>query len=75
MSTDEYSKQFYKNNAQKYTEHVRNPKDSVYHAYYEKPAMYGQLPDLTDKDVISIGCGSGEDSMYLKNKEQKGQWG
>lgn len=71
MSTDEYSKRFYKNNAQKYTEHVRNPKDSVYHAYYEKPAMYGQLPDLTDKDVISIGCGSGEDSMYLKKQGAK----
>ncbi len=71
MSTDEYSKQFYINNAQKYTDHVRNPKDSVYHAYYEKPAMYALLPDLVGKDVISIGCGSGEDSNYLKKQGAK----
>lgn len=66
MSTDETSKQFYKNNAQKYTDHVRDPKDSIYHAYYEKPAMYSLLPDLKGKTVLSIGCGSGEDSHYLK---------
>lgn len=71
MSTDDYSKEYYKNNAQKYTDHVRNPKDSVYHAYYEKPAMYALLPDLNGIDVLSIGCGSGEDSIYLKNQGAK----
>ncbi len=68
MSTDDKSIQFYKTKAEEYTAHVRNPKDSVYHAYYEKPAMYALLPDLKGKTVLSIGCGSGEDSVYLKRQ-------
>ena len=68
MSTDDKSIKFYKDNAVKYTAHVRDPKDSVYHSYYEKPAMYSLLPNIEDKSVISIGCGSGEDSLYLKNQ-------
>ena len=71
MSTDEKTKQFYKDNADKYVAHVRNPQDSVYHAYYEKPAMYALLPDLRDKVVLSIGCGSSEDSNYLKKQGAK----
>lgn len=71
MSTDEQSIKWYKEKANKYTEHVRNPKDSVYHAYYEKPAMYALLPVLEDKIVLSLGCGPGEDSNYLKNKGAK----
>lgn len=71
MPTDKKTINWYNKNAQGYTNHVRDPKDSVYHAYYEKPAMYALLPDLAGKDVISIGCGSGEDSFYLKNKGAK----
>ncbi len=65
MSTTKKSKAWYEENAEKYTAHVRNPKDSLYHSYYEKPAMYALLPDLKNKSVLSIGCGSGEDSNYL----------
>lgn len=68
MSTDDKSAQFYKQRAQEYAAHVRNPKESVYHAYYEKPAMYALLPGLEGKIVLSIGCGSGEDSIYLKRR-------
>jgi SAM-dependent methyltransferase len=68
MSTDDKSLQFYKIRAKEYAAHVRNPKDSVYHAYYEKPAMYALLPDLKDKTVLSVGCGSGEDSIYLERQ-------
>ncbi len=68
MSTDEKSLKYYKENAQKYTDHVRNSKNSVYHSYYEKPAMYALLPDVKGQTVLSIGCGSGEDSKYLKDK-------
>jgi len=71
MSTDDKSIKFYKTNAEEYTAHVRNPKDSVYHVYYEKPAMYALLPDFKDKTVLSLGCGSGEDSAYLKKKGAK----
>lgn len=68
MSTDEKTLKWYQEKAEKYTTHVRDPKDSVYHSEYEKPAMYALLPDLKDKAVLSIGCGSGEDSNYLKKQ-------
>jgi ubiquinone/menaquinone biosynthesis C-methylase UbiE len=68
MSTDKKSIAWYDENAHSYTEHVRNQKDSVYHSLYEKPAMYALLPELRGKKVISLGCGSGEDSHYLKLK-------
>ncbi len=68
MSIDDKSLHFYTAGAKAYAAHVRNPKDSVYHAYYEKPAMYALLPDIKGKTVLSIGCGSGEDSIHLKRQ-------
>jgi SAM-dependent methyltransferase len=68
MSIDDKSLQFYTARAKEYAAHVRNPSDSVYHAYYEKPAMYALLPDIKGKTVLSVGCGSGEDSIYLKRQ-------
>jgi SAM-dependent methyltransferase len=68
MSTDEHSVAWYNQNADNYTNHVRNPDDSIYHSLYEKPAMYSLLPDLRDKAVISLGCGSGEDCHYLQQQ-------
>jgi len=68
MSIDDKSLKFYTVRAKEYAAHVRNPKDSVYHAYYEKPAMYALLPDLNGKTILSIGCGSGEDSIHLKRQ-------
>lgn len=60
------TKQWYDENANDYTSHVRNQSDSVYHHHYEKPAMYDMLPkDLTGKKVLSLGCGSGEDCYEL----------
>src|SRR6266850_4009521 len=66
MSTDKNVIKWYNDNAEEYVKHVRNDKDSVYHTYYEKPAMYDLLPDLANKTVLSLGCGSGEDSEYLR---------
>lgn len=66
MPTDKKTVRWYDQNARHYTAHVRDPKDSAYHAYYEKPAMYALLPILTGKTVLSLGCGSGEDSHRLK---------
>lgn len=40
----------------------------MYHSLYEKPAMYALLPNLKGKSVLSLGCGSGEDSRYLKQQ-------
>jgi SAM-dependent methyltransferase len=66
MSTNPKTVKWYNENAQNYTNHVRNLDQSIYHSLYEKPAMYALLPDLTGKMVLSLGCGSGEDSHYLK---------
>lgn len=66
MSTDQQSIDWYNKNAEGYAKHVRDINDSVYHSYYEKPAMYKLVPDLAGKKVLSIGCGSGEDISYLK---------
>jgi|ERR1035437_1059605 ubiquinone/menaquinone biosynthesis C-methylase UbiE len=66
MSTDKQSIDWYNQNAKAYTDHVKNPQDSVYHSYYEKPAMYSLVPDIKGKKVISLGSGPGEDISYLK---------
>lgn len=68
MSTDKRSIDWYNQHAQDYTNHVRDPKDSVYHSLYEKPAMYAQLPDLQGKSALSLGSGSGEDCHYLSQQ-------
>jgi ubiquinone/menaquinone biosynthesis C-methylase UbiE len=66
MSTDEKTINWYNENAQNYAVHTKSPTDSIYHAYYEKPAMYKLIPDIQDGQVLSLGCGSGEDSSHLK---------
>jgi len=68
MSTDQKTINWYDDNAESYAEHVKDGKNSPYHAYYEKPAIYSLLPDLHGKAVLSMGCGSGEDSSYLKKQ-------
>jgi ubiquinone/menaquinone biosynthesis C-methylase UbiE len=66
MSTNKKTIDWYNENADDYTKHVRTKNDSIYHSLYEKPAMYSLLPNIKGKKVISLGCGSGEDSNYLK---------
>jgi ubiquinone/menaquinone biosynthesis C-methylase UbiE len=66
MPTSKKTVNWYNKNAKWYTAHVRNPKESVYHSYYEKPAMYALVPNIKNKTVLSLGCGSGEDSSHLK---------
>lgn len=65
MSTDKKTIDWYNAHAEEYEQHLLAPETSLYHAYYEKPAMYGLLPDLKGKEVISLGCGTGKDSKYL----------
>ncbi len=68
MSTDQKTIDWYNKNAEGFAGHVRNKDESVYHSLYEKPAMYQLTPDIKGKKVISLGCGSGEDSYYLKQQ-------
>jgi len=65
MPTNKSTIKWYNDNAQQYTSHVRDVNESIYHSYYEKPAMQAMLPNLQDKAVLSIGCGSGEDVIYM----------
>lgn len=66
MSTTKKTINWYNKNAREYTKHVRDRNDSIYHSLYEKPSMYRLIPNIKNKKVISLGCGSGEDSNYLK---------
>lgn len=59
----------YDKHAKEYHGHVTNTSDSIYHAFYEKPALASLLPNLNGLKVLSFGCGSGTD-LYLA-KEQK----
>lgn len=68
MSTSKKTLDWYNSNADAYAAHVRNPQDSIYHAYYEKPAIRAEIPNIKGKAVLSLGCGSGEDVQYLKEQ-------
>lgn len=41
---------------------------NLVHAYIEKPAMYGLLPDLSHKSVLCVGCGTGEECIELHSR-------
>lgn len=75
MSTDTKTINWYNDNAKSYTDHVRNPSESIYHSFYEKPAMYSLVPDISWKSVLSLGSGSGEDSNHLKKMGSKQSYG
>ncbi|MEQ1500275.1 MAG: class I SAM-dependent methyltransferase [Parcubacteria group bacterium] len=64
MSTDKNSIDWYNANARDYT---ADSSSSPYHQFYEKPAMYGLIPDIKGNTVLSLGCGAGTDSAYLKS--------
>ena len=61
--------QNYDKHAKEYHEHVTNTADSIYHAYYEKPALTSMLPDMKNKNVMSFGCGSGADLYIAKQRK------
>lgn len=54
----------YDKHAQQWAEMAQNGKILV-HTYIEKPAMARLLPVLTGKDVLCLGCGSGEEIQLL----------
>ena len=56
----------YNNYAEKWVEKMRSGGNSA-HKYLEKPAMYKKLPDLKNKSVLCIGCGSGEECKHIKS--------
>lgn len=52
--------------AREWAEMVRNGKH-LSHRFYEKPAMYSKLPNLNNKRILCIGCGTGEECDYMFN--------
>ena len=36
------------------------------HTYVEKPMMKSMMLDLNDKKILMIGCGTGDESLLLK---------
>jgi SAM-dependent methyltransferase len=42
--------------------------ENITHEYLEKPAMFAAVPDLKGKDVLCIGCGTGEECRSLKDR-------
>src|SRR5579872_5335203 len=64
MSTDKKTIDAYNKFAEKWANSKRDG-SSIFHLYLEKPAMYGKLPDLTDKTMLCIGCGSGEEVEHI----------
>lgn len=67
MATDPNTIKHYNESAAEYHRHVSDPNASIFHAYYEKPAIRAELPDLHGLEVVSIGCGSGVDTRWLAN--------
>lgn len=67
MSTDKKTIDAYNKFAQSWANSKQNKQDriSIFHTYLEKPALYGKLPNLEDKTVLCVGCGSGEEVEYL----------
>jgi len=68
MSTDKKTIDAYNKNAQSWKKNMRGGNSiSIFHTYLEKPAMYENLPELKNKNVLCIGCGSGEEVNYLSS--------
>lgn len=57
-------------NPQRWVEMKRNGKN-INHLYLEKPAMKKKIGDLFDKDVLCLGCGSGEEIELLEEFNPK----
>lgn len=65
MSTEKKTIEAYSAYAEKWANIMRSGKN-IAHEYLEKPAMYSCLPDLSDKKVLCLGCGTGEECVHLK---------
>ncbi len=50
---------------------IKDLKQNRPHLFIEKPAMTARIPDLTGKDVLCLGCGSGEECDFILSKNPK----
>lgn len=54
----------YANFAEEWTQRLRDGKNIV-HDYLAKPAIYKQIGDVAGKEILCIGCGSGDECAEL----------
>ncbi len=66
MPTNKTTIKSYNDYAQKWADKMKEGKRPA-HDFMEKPAMYSLLPNLKNKNVLCIGCGTGEECFYLKS--------
>lgn len=66
MSTDKRTIASYNKYAGKWVKRRERGLTVVYD-FLERPAMYSKLPNLKNKTVLCVGCGSGEEASYLKS--------
>ncbi len=65
MATDKTTIESYNKYTVECAEKMRSGKN-IKHKFLEKPAMYKKLPNLKNKTVLCIGCGTGEECLHIK---------
>jgi SAM-dependent methyltransferase len=65
MPTDKKTVNLYNKLAANWTKSKRD-NSNLCHVYLEKPAIYSKLPNLKERTVLCLGCGSGEETDYLR---------
>jgi ubiquinone/menaquinone biosynthesis C-methylase UbiE len=73
--TDRNTMATYNSIAREYDQHVLDPASSPLHAYYEKPAIHAEMPELDELTVLDLGCGSGADTEWAKENNAKKLFG
>jgi len=66
MTTDKNTIRSYNNYAEMWAKEQRSGQNSA-HEFLEKPTMYSKLPNLKNKSVLCVGCGTGEECNYIKS--------
>ena len=66
MSTNKKTTDSYGKYAEQWAMLMRSG-ENYGHVYVEKPSMYKRLPDLMGKNVLAVGCGTGEECDHLKS--------
>ena len=67
MPTDKTTIKSYDGYAQKWADKMKAGKRPA-HDFLEKPAMHSLLPNLKNKNILCLGCGTGEECYSLKSK-------
>ena len=55
---------YYSSFADEWAQRMRDGKNII-HDYIAKPALYSKIGDVQGKDVLCVGCGSGEECEYI----------